>query len=504
MRRRLVIRLTRSQPVALLGEAPPRVLVEPQGARANSWEDVADLSAQAGITLDGWQELILRAAMGERSDATWAAKRVGISIPRQNGKSQLLVARALAGLLLFGERKIVISAHQVDTAREAFSKMVEILEADGNEWLMERVRPNGIMNAFAREQVKFKNGATVQFKARTASGGRGFSSDCLLLDEAQRLKRPAWVSINSTMSAMPNPQVWLLGTPPTREDFDGGMGEVFESIRTAARNGVSTAAAWAEWGADPEADDYDPASEYTRWLANPAWSTRINHEIVQGEFESYTDEEFSQDRLGIWLSDLGAVGTRAISAKQWEDTAVTGPPEGVKSFGVAFSVDGSRLALAGAVKHDDDEVHVELVDAFRGTVDDGLAPLADWLAKRWREVARIVLSGSAGAPVLAQLLRERKVPSTVIKVVSTPEYLQACGMLLDSVRAKTVTHLGTDGQQVLDDSVAVTDKDKRGGWMATVTDGDETPLEAVSVALWAARTTKRKPRGDREQRGVIL
>jgi phage terminase large subunit-like protein len=129
----------KSQPVALLGEAPPRVLVEPKGSRANSWQDVADLSMKAGIVLDGWQELILRAAMGERADATWAAKRVGVSVPRQNGKSQLLVARALAGALLFGERKIVISAHQADTARESFSKLIEILEADCNGWLMDRV-----------------------------------------------------------------------------------------------------------------------------------------------------------------------------------------------------------------------------------------------------------------------------------------------------------------------------------------------------------------------------
>lgn len=479
---------------------------------------MADLSDRAGITLDGWQELILRAAMGERSDATWAAKRVGISVPRQNGKSQLLVARALAGLLLFGEKKIVISAHQVDTAREAFSKMVEILEADGNGWLMDRVKPNGIMNAFAREQVKFKNGATVQFKARTASGGRGFSSDCLLLDEAQRLKRPAWVSINSTMSAMPNPQVWLLGTPPTREDIEGGMGEVFESVRAAAKTGASTASAWAEWSLDPEAlaepalrralnadaRVWTPEVEAAAWASNPAWNSRINLEVVQGEFESYTPEEFAQDRLGVWLDDLGGGGTRAVSTTQWEATGVDGPPEGVKSFGVAFSVDGSRLALGGAVKHGDDEVHVELVDAFRGTVEDGLAPLADWLAERWRKVAQIALSGRAGAPVLAQLLRERKVPSSVVKVLSTPEYLQACGMFLDSTRAETVTHLATEGQKVLDDSVAVTDKDRRGGWISTVPDGDETPVEAVSVALWAARTTKRKPRGDREQRGVIL
>ena len=485
------------------------MLVEPQGVRANSWEDVADLSVQAGITLDGWQELILRAAMGERSDATWAAKRVGISVPRQNGKSQLLVARALAGVLLFGERKIVISAHQQDTAREAFGKMVEILEADGNGWLMDRVRPNGIMNAINREAVKFKNGATVQFKARTGAGGRGFSSDCLLLDEAQRLKRAAWVSINSTMSAMPNPQVWLLGTPPTREDD----GEVFESIRTAAIGKVSTAAAWAEWGADPNADDYDPASELTRWRGNPAWNTRINHEIVQGEFESYTPEEFAQDRLGIWLSDLGDGGTRAISVDQWKNTFVKSPPDGVKSFGVAFSPDGSRVSLAGGVGHGEGNVHVELIDAT--TKRGGLAPLADWLCEkddngkpRWRRAGGdIVIGGAAGAGVLRQLLLERRVNAKRIRVVSTPQYLQACAMFADSIEARTATHLESEGQQMLDASIAVVDKDKRGGWMATTPDGDETPVEAVSLALYGARTTKRKQSGmpgDERKKAVIL
>ena len=500
-----MIRLTKSQPVALLGEAPPRVLVEPRGARANSWEDVADLSAQSGIVLDQWQETILRAAMGERSDATWAAKRVGVSVPRQNGKSQLLVARALAGVLLFGEKKIVISAHQQDTARETFSKMVEILEADGNEWLMSRVRPNGIMNAINREAVKFKNGATVQFKARTGAGGRGFSSDCLLLDEAQRLKRPAWVSINSTMSAMPNPQVWLLGTPPTREDYDGGMGEVFESIRTAAIDGVSTAAAWVEWGVDPKAPDYDPASEYTRWQANPAWNTRINHEIVQGEFESYTPEEFAQDRLGIWARDLGLGGSRAISEELWRLRAVPESLDGVRSYAVAFSMDGSRASV-GAVSVTPDIAQVALMGVQDGSValESGLGVTAKWLAERWRKAAVFVLSGSAGAGVLRQLLIDEGVPPRMITIASTPQYLQACETMRDSLKAGTVCWLDVEGQEQLSGSVAVCDVDRRGGWVPTVPDGDETPLESVSLALWGARTTKRKPRGDYERKAVFL
>jgi hypothetical protein len=445
--------------------------------------------------------------MGERADATWAAKRVGVSVARQNGKSQLLVSRALAGALLFGEKKIVISAHQQDTARETFGKMVEILEADGNEWLMDRVKPQGIMNAINREAVKFKNGATIQFKARTASGGRGFSSDCLMLDEAQRLKRSSWVSINSTMSAMPNPQVWLLGTPPTRDDVDAGLGEVFESIRRAAVDGVSTAAAWLEWGADPSS--FDPSSEFSRWQSNPAWNTRINHEIVQGEFESYTPTEFALDRLGMWLADLGEGGSRAISATEWDALAVKAKPSGDPAFAVSFSADGMRMALAGAVKHDDG-VHVELLDAFAGAVEGGLAPLADWFTQRddegvprWRKSSSIVLSGRAGATVLAQLLIERKVPLGRITIPSTAAYFQACAMFLDSVNDGSVSHLASDGQAALDESVAVSDKQTRSrdgawGWSSTVPAGDETPIEAASLALWGARTSKRKTKSTRK------
>ena len=437
--------------------------------------------------------------MGERSDATWAAKRVGISVPRQNGKSQLLVSRALAGALLFGERKIVISAHQQDTAREAFGKLLEIIEADANGWLRGRIKPGGIMQALNREAVKFSNGAVIQFKARTQSGGRGFSSDCLMLDEAQRLGRRAWVSINSTMSAMPNPQVWLLGTPPTPEDD----GAVFASVRKAALDGVSTAAAWLGWMADPTAADFDPASEYTRWSANPAWNVRINHEIVQGEFESYTPEEFAQDRLGIWLSDIGA--RRFISAADWTATETeSAPPEGVRSFGVAFSVDGSRVSVAGAVKHEGG-VHLEVVGSHSGSTEQGVASLADWLSERRATTAEIHIAGP-DAPVLTEALRTRGVPSKLYTQVTAADYFAACSMLVDAVRERSVTHPKAGAGDALNDSVSVCDRKMRvsgaWGWEATTPDGDETPTEAISLALRAAKTTKRKP--GRKTRGRVM
>ena len=110
----------------------------------------------------------------------------------------------------------------------------------------------------------------------------------------------------------------------------------------------------------------------------------------------------------------------------------------------------------------------------------------------------IAISGRAGAEALRAALLERGVSKTAVHVVSTPEYFASSSMFYDAVKDRTVTHLATDGQAVLDRSVAVSDKKMRGtsgtwGWNATVPGGDETPLEAVSVAYWAARITKRVP-----------
>lgn len=474
----------------LAEQAPPRVNVAPATTRANSWEDVADLSDSFGVTLDDWQETVLQSAMGERSDGTWAAQRVGLSAPRQNGKSQLIVARGLAGALLFGEKTIIISAHQQDTARETFAKFLEIIEASPSleARLVGGSIRTGVMNALNREFIRFANGAKIQFKARAASGGRGFSADCLMLDEAQILSQRAWASINSTMSARPNPQIWLLGTPPTPEDD----GEVFARVRRTAMQGKSPRSAYLEWS-----DDGDPAKEETRAKANPAWYTRINHDVVQGEFETYTPEQFRLERLGVWTSDIA--GSRLITAEQWKSTAIDVAPEGTRSFGVAFSMDGTKVSLAGARRSFED-VHVELIDAMTGDLDEGLGKLADWIAERHRDASGIVLSGRAGATALAEELYARRVPRRKVVVATSGEYFTSCAMFHDAVKSGDVTHLDHEGQTVLDDSIAISDKKLRGqdgawGWRATTKDGDETPVEAVSLAHWAAKTMTRRKAG---------
>jgi hypothetical protein len=414
------------------------------------------------VVLDPWQEAVLQAAMGERSDGTWAAKQIGLSAPRQNGKSQLIVARALAGALLFGERKIVISAHSQDTARETFAKFLE--QIDESPALSERI--DKVMNALNREFIKFKNGAVVQFKARTVSGSRGFSSDCLLLDEAQILGMPAWVSINSTMSARPNPQIWLMGTPPTPED----NGEVFTSIRDAAVAGRSKTLAWLEWSADVSDD---PSLDETRAKANPAWHTRINHEVVQGEYETYPPERFALDRLGIWLSDL-----RVSVMSNWVNCATTVTPLKPAALGLAMDLDRVWLSLgaasSGEVPH--------LGSVLRVRADSDRAHLLS-------EVRRICKEQNVGVAIdakgpAASLIDDLDELGILVARASFDDYVTACADLYDAVEAKEVTHGSYDD---LNAAVAAA------GWRGTERrawsrrTGDISMLEAVTLALWGAR-----------------
>ena len=69
--------------------------------------------------------------------------------------------------------------------------------------------------------------------------------DKLLIDEAQ-----IFDAALPTMAARPNPQMWLLGTPPTPLDD----GTVFSRFRADVLEGKDRRLCWAEWSAEPEPD----------------------------------------------------------------------------------------------------------------------------------------------------------------------------------------------------------------------------------------------------------
>ncbi|MDO4888151.1 MAG: terminase [Actinomycetaceae bacterium] len=339
------------------------------------------------------------------------------------------------------------------------------------------------------QAVMFKNGSRILFGARESGFGRGFARvDVLVLDEAQILTENAMSDMVPATNAAANGLVLLMGTPPRPKD----PGEVFANRRADGLAGDADTL-YVEFSADREAtaDDWGQLA-----VANPSFPHRTSKTaILRMKKLLGSDDNFRREAMGIW--DVDGSASRGISEFDWLATAVDEAPEGVRSLAVAFSKDGDRQAVAGAVKYEAG-VHVELVGAYSGPTEAGVASLADWLAARWRRTARIAICGRAASASLEDALRERGVPRKVIHVMTTGEYLASCQLLLDGIREGAVTHPRADADDALEESVACTDRKWRGqdgawGWQATTEAGDETPVEAVGAALWAARTSKRVP-----------
>lgn len=468
---------TRSRRGVLLdGPAPPLVRVAPT-ARANSWEDVADLAATLNFALDEWQEQALEAAMGERADGRWASKFIGMSAPRQNGKSQLIVARALAGVLLFGEKTIIISAHETDTAREVWRRLVDVVE--DNPTLEARV--TGRMNAVNRESLTFGEGQNkqiIKLKARSATGSRGFSADCLLLDEAQILGKSAWGSIVPTMSARPNPQLWLFGTPPTTTDDPFAFSRVRDSaIAKKARH------CWLEWAADAKDDIDDPET----WAkANPSFGVRISQEACADDRAAMDDDQFRMERLGMWAPAESSL--RVISTEAWSSRAVKAgevPTGDVDAYGLDMSHD--RVVSIGVCVGE----HVEV--AALDKVSDTLGAV-EWLIDRAGKKTPVVVDGQSPAASMVPALRNAGVQ---VVVTSAADMAKACGAFYDAVLEDRLTHFD---QAPLNTALAGARKRPIGtaggwGWDRKDYSINLAPLVSVTLARFGANAsaTTKKP-----------
>lgn len=476
----------------------PTARVAPRADRTYG-DLAADLASAYGLAPDPWQRLILDDWLAERG-GRWASLTCGIAVPRQSGKNALLEIRELFGMVGRGER-ILHTAHEVKTAQKHFRRLKHFFGSRREDPAAKYPELNALVenvrSVNGQEAIFLANGASVELVARSKNSGRGFTVDVLVMDEAQELSEDALEALLPTTSAAPlgNPQWLYAGTPPG----PNAIGEVFTRVRAEALGDAPGRVTWSEWADDYEHDIDDRA--WWRRLNPGVDSGRLSMQVIEGERARFSESGFFRERLGRWPRAAGS--SRLIPATTWDALAVESPPEGIRSLGIAFSADGTRQAVGGAIRHDGG-VYVEVVGAYSGSTDEGVSALIAWLthgdrgAERWRRFAQITISGRSHSEVLVQGLRDAKVSSRVLHVASTADYCAACAMTYEAVLDGSLSHPSAEAGDALEDSVAVCDKKTRTrdgawGWNATTPEGDDTPIEAVSLALWGARTSKRKP-----------
>lgn len=485
---------TLTLPERAAGVQVPRIMCVPQYV-SSAGEEALELCEMAGLELDPWQALVLTHSLGERADGRWAAFEVGVNAARQNGKDEILLARETTGLFLLGERLIIHSAHMFDTSLEHFRRLLELIEATPD---FDR-RVKRVSRSHGEEGIELRGGQRIRFRTRTKGGGRGFSGDLVLLNEAMDLTESSHAALLPTMAARSidgNPQVWYAGSSVDKTVHDNGI--VFSRVRERGIRGDSEALAYFEFSAearDEEGRELTPdrvplelLEDPAAWAqANPGLGIRISHEHVERELDSMDARTFAVERLGIGDWPVTARGAGIIDMARWDALA---DPESQALDPVCFafdvSPDRSWASVSAGGLRADGKFHGEVVEHRRGT---------GWLPKRLGDL-RARWSPSAilcdGASPAAALLRRLEELGLEVEVVSANEHAQACGMLFDLVEQDELRHLGTDELRSAVRGAATRPLGEAWAWKRTASSADISPLVAVTLAVFGA-AARRQP-----------
>jgi phage terminase large subunit-like protein len=428
------------------------------------------------LVLDDWQVFALERGLRVRRDGKWAAFEVGVDVARQNGKGGLLEARELAGLFVFAERMIIHSAHLIDTSLEAFRRLLDLIEDTPEfEQQVKRVsRTNG------REQIELKTGQRIRFRTRTKGGGRGFTGDCLLLDEAMFLPEMTVAALLPTLSARPNPQVWYTGSAVDQMVHDHG--HIFARVR---RRGMAKekGLVYLEWSADGDLANLDGVLEdRDAWRrANPALGIRISEKYIGDELRALPRREFAVERLGIgdWPPDDAL--SEAIEFVKWRGL-VDARSELAAPVCLAFDVAPSRgwATINASGRRPDGLLHTETVDHRPGT---------GWVAGRLGELCERHQVESVTCDAVGPgraLVRAVENLGIGVEQLAAQEYASACGAFFDLVEQGRLRHLGTDELDIAVKGASTRPLGEAWAWSRRLSGADISPLVAATIGLYQA------------------
>ena len=144
-------------------------------------QEALDLYDRSGRKSLEWQELMLEDIMAVDEDGKWVHMKFGWSIPRRNGKSEILIMRSMYAVI--HQERTLYTAHRTSTSHNAWEKVCTRLTKAGyveNEDFKTSRR-------YGMETIIWLDGSggEIHFRTRTSNGGLGEGFDLLIIDEAQ-------------------------------------------------------------------------------------------------------------------------------------------------------------------------------------------------------------------------------------------------------------------------------------------------------------------------------
>lgn len=447
--------------------------------------DAADFYNETSRTAQEWQINLLNDILAVNEDGLWTHVKYGYSVPRRNGKNEVVAMRELYGML-HGER-ILHTAHRSTTSHSAAQRLAQLLDDMGYEEVI-RIKKDEAYSKhyvfskqFGLEKITLLDGRGVcDFRTRTSKGGLGEGFDLLIIDEAQEYTNDQESSLKYVVSDSPNPQTLMCGTPPTAVS----SGDIFPKYRQDVLSNKLEDAGWAEWSVAEQSDPHDKELWYQ---ANPSLGTILTERKISAEIG--TDEvDFNIQRLGLWIS---YEQKSEITKAEWNLTQITRKPKlnGKLYAGIKFGKDGTNVALTVACKTKDDKVFISTYD-FRNRRDGN-----DWIInfiQNTPALEKVVVDGASGQQVLADDMKKAGLKKPIFPTVK--EFIIANQLFENAVFNDGLVHME---QQSLDDSVTHCEKRAIGtnggfGYKSTSDVFDIALMDSAILAFWVCSTSKEK------------
>ena len=437
---------------------------------ATKGNESIEIYNSTGRTAQEWQELMMYDILAFNEEKLWVHTKFGYSVPRRNGKNEIVVMRELWGLK--NGEKILHTAHRTTTSHAAWERLCGLLDKAKIEYKS--------IKASGRECVYVKGSdARVEFRTRSSKGGLGEGFDVLIIDEAQEYTDDQESALKYVVSDSKNPQTIFCGTPPTPVS----SGTVFTKLRQTTLAGATANGGWAEWSVPEQSNVYDKELWYE---TNPSLGTVLTERAILDEITS-DHIDFNIQRLGLWLKYNQK---SAISKAEWEALSVKQLPKlkGKLFVGIKYGKDGNNVAMSIACKTEDKKIFVETIDCRE--VRAGTAWIIAFLSKA--DIEKVVIDGANGQELLANEMKQEKLRTPILPTVK--EIIVANAEFEQGLCQQNIVHMN---QPSLVQAASNCEKRAIGsnggfGYKAQKEEIEIALLDSVIYAYWVCSKSKEK------------
>lgn len=421
-----------------------------------------------------WQHNILKDIMAVDENGLWAHQKFGYSIPRRNGKTEIVYMLELWALE--NGLSTLHTAHRISTSHSSYEKLKKYLEDSG---YVEGEDFNSI-KAKGQERLElYETGGVIQFRTRTSSGGLGEGFDFLVIDEAQEYTTEQESALKYTVTDSANPMTIMCGTPPTPVS----SGTVFTHYRDNTLAGKSRYSGWAEWSVEAIKDIHDIEAWYH---SNPSMGYHLNERKIEAELgEDKLDHNVQ--RLGYWPKYNQK---SAISEREWKALKVNRLPvlKGKLFVGIKYGNDGANVAMSIAVKTLSGKIFIEAIDCQ--SIRNGNQWIINFLKKA--NVEKVVIDGQSGQGILAAEMKDFKLKAPILPTVK--EIINANSRWEQGIFQKSFCHADQPSL-----TASATNSEKRNigssggfGYKSQFDDMDICLMDSALLAHWACSNNKAK------------